>query len=111
MTKRAYGTKGSHVVKSHQRRKSATPLDQFFGQLLPGFEAGNRVAGLGQVHDQARVNFQFLGMGEGAHAFPSGRAVGERLWAADEGNPAVAERVEMLDGDMAAKFVVYDDRA
>src|SRR5215467_10347 len=111
MTESAYSSKGSHVVKGHQRGKSATALDQFLGQLLPGFEAGNRVARLGQVHDQARINFEFLGMGEGTHAFPSGRAVGERLWAADEGNPAVPERVEMLDGDMAAKFVVYDDRA
>src|SRR5215471_9876957 len=99
----------AHVVKSEHRAKGALAPEKVLGEFVAQFEAGQRVPGFRHVHDQATVEFEVALLGEVANAAPARRAVGEGFRAANESNLAVTERVKVLQGKVAADFVVYDD--
>jgi len=87
----ANGGEGRHVVKSHQRREGTVPAEQLFGQLVAVFETGERVAGLGQVNDQAGIQRKVVLAGQRADSLPARFGIGQLARAADKGDLAVAE--------------------
>ena len=102
--------KARHVVEGQNCGERALLLDQFFGEFLAGLEARNRIARFGQIHDQPGIEFEAACLGAVADASPARRTVGQRLGAADEGDLAMTERVQMFERQVAADFVVDDDR-
>ena len=72
---------------------------------------GIGIEGIGQIEDERGIDLQVHGTGEGAHATPARRTVTEHFGTADESDLAVAERMQMFQGEMRAGFVIYHDGA
>src|SRR5215467_3417095 len=102
---------GAHVVESEKGGERALGTEQVFGEFVAHFEAGQRIAGFGHVHDHAVVEFEVALLGEIADAAPARRAVGKGLGSANESDLAMAERMQVLEGEVASDFVVDDDGA
>jgi tetratricopeptide (TPR) repeat protein len=109
LVQRADCAEGGHVVEGEQSGEWALLPEQVFGELLAHLEAGKRVAGVRQFDDQFGVQGQIACLGAIANAAPAWRAIGEIFGPANEGNLAMAGRVQVFERQVAANFVIDDD--
>ncbi len=107
----ADGAESGHVIESHEGGKGTLLLEQAFGQFVAVLETGDGIAGFGKIEDQAGIDFEIVGLGKGTNSLPARGAVGQGFGAANEGDLAMSQGVEMLDGGMGAEFVVHHDGA
>src|ERR1700738_5280489 len=93
LVQRADRPESRHVVKRKQCRERTFLFDDVLGQLLPCFEARNRIARLRQIHDQMRIQFQAATFGAVADAAPAWSTVRQSLGTGNEIDLWVAQRL------------------
>src|SRR6267143_469936 len=98
-----------HIVEGYKRGERAFMLHQLLSEFVACFETRDGVSRFRQVHNELRIEFQATCFGTVAHAPPPGRAVCQRLRAADKCDLAVSERMQMLQRHVSANFVIDDD--
>src|SRR6266566_5580132 len=68
-----------HVVEGHQGSERTFLAEQVLSQFVTSVEAGERIAGFGQVQHQIRVDFESMRLREIADTFPARRAIRDAL--------------------------------
>ncbi len=107
----ADGAEGGHVVERHNGGKGHAAMQELAGELVAILEAGERVARFGQVDHQPGIDSKIEIIGRGAHATPARNRIDQSVGAANEGDLAMAEGVQVLEGGTGAEGVVDDDGA
>src|SRR5580704_2302464 len=102
----ANGTESGHVVKGNEGGEGALLFEQTFGEFEAVFETGDGITGFGKVEDEAGIDFEVAGFGKRTNSLPARSSIGQRLGAANESDLAMSQGVEMLEGSVAAEFVV-----
>ena len=105
----AHGPERGEIVEGKNGGEFFLLLQQFLGEAVAVFEAGVGVEDVGNLEDQAGVEFELYGLSEFLDAAPAGRAVDQPLRPANDSDAAVPALVEMLEGEAASGFIVHHD--
>ena len=106
---RSDSTERSEIVKGDERRKLLPGPEQILGLEQAAIEARVCVDGFGQLAHQLWFDAKAVFGGEALNALPAPITIHEFCRAADDGNAAVAQIIEVLDGKIATLLVIHDD--